>query len=99
MSNAVKALQAVRVAALAALLGMPAQAAANPPMNADCSPAGRIGASDRSSTWPVSCRAMPLAKNRVRSVAGPFAQGPVSPYGEIVTTTADALIRRSSVKS
>ena len=78
---------------------MPAQAAANPPMNADCSPTGRIGASDRSSTCPVSWREMPLAKNKVRSVAGSFAWGPVSPYGEIVTTIADGLIRRSAVKS
>ena len=38
------------VAAMAAC--MPAQAAAIPPMNADCSPTGRIGASSRSSTWP-----------------------------------------------
>jgi hypothetical protein len=33
---------------------IPAQAAANPAMKADCSPTGRIGASDRSSTCPVS---------------------------------------------
>ncbi len=56
---------------------MPAHAAASPPMNADCSPTGRIGASDRSSTCPVSSRAMPLEYINVRSLAGSFALGPL----------------------
>ena len=74
---------------------MPAQAAAIPPIKADCSPTARIGASSRSSTWPVSMRAMPLAKNSVRSVAGSSACGPVWPNGEISTSAAFGLIRRS----
>ena len=67
---------------------MPAQAAAIPPIKVDCSPTGRIGASARSSTWPVSMRAIPLAKHKVRSLAGSSAFGPLCPNGEIATIAA-----------
>ena len=65
-------------------------------MNADCCPTGRIGGSDVSSTWPVSRRDMPLAANRVRSVAECPASGPVRPKGEITTMAANGFAARKA---
>ncbi len=68
-------------------------------MKADCRPTGAIGGSDRSSTWPVNRREMPLAKNSVRSVAGSSARGPVWPNGLIRAMAARgvALAKRGGV--
>ena len=82
--------------ALACTACIPAHAPASPPRNADWCPTGRIGGSLRSSTCPVSKRAMPDAQINVRSVAGSSAWGPICPYGEMSTIAACRFSRRSA---